>query len=295
MAELCDAGALGFSDDGRPVVGAGLLRRALQYQRLCGGVVALHEEDPALSGRGTMHEGEVSALLGLAGIPSIAESTMVARDAAIAAYEAARIHVQHLSCAESVAAVGAAKAAGVGISAEGSPHHLTLTHEALRESLRTELKMNPPLRAAGHREALVAALRDGTIDCVATDHAPHAPDEKEVPFEEAPMGTIGLETAFAILNTELVGPGLITLGLLVERMTAGAQLLGLPTPTLAPGAPADLCLVDLDAGWSVGEAGYRSRSQNCAFHGRRVRGAVLRTVADGGVAHRSPALHAVPA
>jgi dihydroorotase len=295
MAELRDAGALGFTDDGKPVVGAGLLRRALQYQRLCGGVVALHEEDPSLSGHGTMHEGEVSARLGLAGIPSISESTMVARDAAIAGYEGARIHVQHVSCAESVTALAAARAAGVRITAEATPHHLTLTHEALRDSLDTALKMNPPLRAEVDRQALVAALRDGTIDCIATDHAPHAPDEKEVPFEEAPMGTIGLETAFSILNTELVAPGVMSLGLLVERMTAGGEVLGLATPTIEPGVPANLCLVDLDASWTVGESGYHSRSEHCAFDARRVRGAMLLTVADGGVAHRSPALRPVAA
>lgn len=295
MAELRDAGALGFTDDGKPVVDAGLLRRALQYQRLCGGVVALHEEDPSLSGQGTMHEGEVSAVLGLAGIPSISESTMIARDTAIAGYEDARIHVQHLSCSESVGALAAAKAAGVRVSAEVSPHHLTLTDEALRGSLDTALKMNPPLRTEADRQALVAALRDGTIDCVATDHAPHAPDEKEVVFEEAPMGTIGLETAFSILNTALVSAGLISLGLLVARMTAGAEVLGLAPPTITPGAAANLCLVDLDAPWTVGESGYHSRSQHCAFHGKRVRGAVLLTVADGGVAHRCTALRPVAA
>ncbi len=295
MAELRDAGALGFTDDGKPVVGAGLLRRALQYQRLCGGVVALHEEDPSLSGQGVMHEGEVSALLGLAGIPSISESTMIARDAAIAGYEGARIHVQHVSCVESVTALAAAKAVGVHVSAEASPHHLTLTHEALRDSLPTALKMNPPLRAEADRRAMVDAVRDGTIDCIATDHAPHAPDEKEVPFEEAPMGTTGLETAFAVLNTELVEPGLISLGLLVERMTAGAGVLELPTPAVVPGAPANLCLVDLAASWTVGESGYHSRSEHCAFHGRSVHGAVLLTIAGGAVAHRAGAVQPVAA
>jgi dihydroorotase len=295
MAELRDAGALGFTDDGRPVTSGGLLRRALQYQRLCGGVIALHEEDPTLSGDGVMHEGEVSALLGMAGIPAISESTMIARDAALAGYEDARIHVQHLSCRESVEAVAAAKAAGVRISAEVSPHHLTLTDEALRDALETRLKMNPPLRTEQDRQALIDALADGTIDCVATDHAPHAREEKEVPFEQAPMGTTGLETAFAALHTELVEPGVLPLATLVARMTAGASLFDLPVPTIAVGAPADLCLVDLQAEWEVGESGYESRAENCCFAGRTLRGRVLLTVAGGSVAHRERSLAGAPA
>jgi dihydroorotase len=289
MAELRDAGALGFTDDGKPVQRAALLRKALQYQRLCGGVLALHEEDPSLSGAGVVHEGEVSARLGLAGIPSISESTMIARDAAIAGYEDGRIHVQHVSAAESVAAVAHAKAAGVRISAEATPHHLTLTHDALLESLDTRLKMNPPLRAERDRQALLAGLRDGTIDCIATDHAPHAREEKEVPFEEAPMGTTGLETAFAALHTDLVLPGVLPLALLVEKLSAGASLFGLPLPRIAVGAPADLCLVDLRAEWEVGEAGYESRSENCCFAGRILTGRVLATVAAGAVVYRERA------
>jgi dihydroorotase len=289
MAELRDAGALGFTDDGKPVHRAALLQKALQYQRLCGGVIALHEEDLSLSGKGVMHEGEVSARLGLAGIPSISESTMIARDAAIAGYEAGRIHVQHLSAAESVTAVAHAKAAGVRITAEVTPHHLTLTHEALLESLATRLKMNPPLRAEADRQALIAALRDGTIDCIATDHAPHAQEEKEVPFEEAPMGTTGLETAFAALHTELVLPGVLPLALIVDKLSTGAALLGLPLPRIATGAPADLCLVDLRTEWEVGEAGYESRAENCCFAGRTLTGRVLATIAAGAVVYRERA------
>ncbi|HEX6744475.1 MAG TPA: dihydroorotase, partial [Solirubrobacteraceae bacterium] len=196
MAELRDEGAIAFTDDGRPVVSAGMMRKALQYQRLAGGLLALHEEDPALSGRGAMHEGEVSALLGIAGIPSVSESTMVARDCALAGYEGGRIHLQHLSCLESVQAVAAAKQAGVHVTCEASPHHLCLTEQAVR-SLDTRMKMNPPLRTEADRQALIEGLRSGIVDCIATDHAPHARDEKEVPFEQAPMGTTGLETAFA--------------------------------------------------------------------------------------------------
>src|SRR4051812_14488001 len=289
MAELRDAGALGFTDDGKPVHRAAILRRALQYQRLCGGVLALHEEDPSLSGTGVMHEGEVSARLGLAGIPSISESTMIARDAAIAGYEGGRIHIQHLSAQESVQAVAEAKARGVQISCEASPYHLTLTHDAVAERLDTRLKMNPPLRTEADRQALIQGLRDGTIDCIATDHAPHAREEKEVPFEQAPMGTTGLETAFAAVFTDLVLPGVLPLALVVEKLSAGAALLDLPLPRIARGAPADFCLVDLDAEWEVGEAGYESRSENCCFAGRRLRGRVLATVAAGAVAYRERA------
>jgi len=286
MAALRDAGALGFTDDGRPVASAGMLRKALQYQRLCGGVIALHEEDPALSANGVMHEGAVSARLGLTGIPSISESTMIARDAAIAGYEDARVHFQHLSCIESVAALAAAKQAGGRVSGEACPHHLTLTDDVVR-TLDSRFKMNPPLRSEEDRRALVEALRSGVIDCVATDHAPHARHEKEVPFEQAPMGTTGLETAFAALYTELVLTGEIELGILIERMTAGTALYGLATPRIAPGEPANLCMVDLGARWEVGANGYASRSENCCFHGRALQGRVVLTLADGGVAFRA--------
>jgi dihydroorotase len=296
MAELRAEGALGFTDDGNPVVSAGVLRKAIQYQRLAGGVIALHEEDPSLSGRGVMHEGAVSAMLGLAGIPSVSESTMVARDAALAGYEGGRVHMQHLSCVESARAVAQAKEIGVRVSAEASPHHLCLTDEAIREGPRfldTNMKMNPPLRTETDRQALIDALRSGVIDCIATDHAPHARDEKEVPFEQAPMGTTGLETAFAAVHTELVVPGVLSLALVVERMTAGAALLDLPAPRIATGEPANLTLVDLAAEWEVGEDGYESRSENCCFAGRRLRGRVLLTLAGGAVAYRERALAAV--
>lgn len=286
MAELAEAGAPGFTDDGLPVASAGVLRLALQYQRLCGGVLALHEEDPALSAGGVMHEGRVSARLGMKGIPSISESTMIARDAAIAGYEGGCIHIQHLSARESVEAVERAKAAGVQITAEVSPHHLCLTDEEVGRTLDTRFKMNPPLRAEEDRRALIEALRSGVIDCVATDHAPHSREEKEEPFETAPMGTTGLETAFAAIHTELVVPGVLPLELVVERMTAGGEPFGIPAPRLEVGAPANLCLVDLEATWQVGEGGYESRSDNCAFDGRRLTGRVRMTVAAGAVAYR---------
>jgi dihydroorotase len=286
MAALREAGALGFSDDGLPIRSARVLRRALQYQRLCGGTIALHEEDPELSGDGVMHEGPVSAAIGLGGIPSVSESTMIARDAALAGYEAARIHVQHLSAAESVEAVRAAKAAGVRISCEASPHHLCLTDEEVRSLDPRRFKMNPPLRTESDRQALIDGLLDGTIDCVATDHAPHATEEKEVPFEQAAMGVTGLETAFATLHTELVMPGTIELGLLIERMAGGAEPFGLERPTLAPGSEANVVLCDLAAEWTVGEEGYESRSENSWCAGRKLTGRVLMTLAGGQVAYR---------
>jgi dihydroorotase len=286
MASLREAGAFGFSDDGLPIRSARVLRRALQYQRLCGGAIALHEEDPELSGTGVMHEGPVSALLGLEGIPSISESTMIARDAALAGYEGGRIHVQHLSAAESVEAVRAAKAAGVQISCEASPHHLCLTDEDVRSLDPHRFKMNPPLRSEADRQALIDGLRDGTIDCVATDHAPHAPEEKEVPFEAAAMGVTGLETAFAALYTELVLPGALELGLLIERLAGGAEPFGVERPSLTPGSEANVALCDLSSEWTVGEDGYESRSSNSWCAGKELTGRVLMTLAGGQVAYR---------
>jgi dihydroorotase len=294
MGEPRVEGAVGFTDDGKPVVSAGILRKALQYQRLAGGVLALHEEDPSLSGKGAMHEGEISTQLGVAGIPSISESTMIARDAAIAGYEDGRIHIQHLSARESIEAIRAAKAAGVKVTCEASPHHLLLTHDDVR-TLDTSFKMNPPLRTEEDRVALVDALRDGTIDCVATAHAPHARDEKEVPFEQAPMGTTGLETSFAALHTELVGPGVLSLETLILKLTEGAALFDLPVPRIAKDEPANLALLDLDAVWIAGEHGWESRSDNCCFTGRRMHGRVVMTIAAGAVAFRERAFTVVGA
>jgi dihydroorotase len=241
-----------------------------------------------------MHEGALSAALGIAGIPSVAESTMVARDAMLAGYEDGRVHFMHLSSAGSVAAVAEAKRRGVRASTEVSPHHLLLTHEDVR-TLDTRMKMHPPLAEESDRQALIEGLRDGTIDCVATDHAPHARDEKEVPFEQAPMGTTGLETAFAALHTGLVVPGILALATLLERMTAGAALFGLPVARIAAGEPANIAVADLDARWVAGEHGWESRSENCCFAGRALQGRVLATLAAGTVAHRDRALALVEA
>jgi dihydroorotase len=248
-------------------------------------VIALHEEDPALSGDGVMHEGAVSARLGLAGIPSVSESTMVARDGALALYEDARVHFQHLSCSESVQALQDAKAAGARVSGEACPHHLTLTDDLVR-TLDSRFKMNPPLRSDRDRRALIEGLRSGTIDCVATDHAPHARHEKEVPFEQAAMGTTGLETAFAALYTELVLSGQLELAVVIERMTAGAALFDLPVPRISPDQPANLVVIDLESPFEVGAQGYVSRSENCAFHGRKLHGRVMLTLAAGSPAFR---------
>jgi dihydroorotase len=190
-----------------------------------------------------------------------------------------------VSARETVELLERAKAGGTQVTCEASPHHLLLSHDDVR-SLDTNFKMNPPLRAEEDRLALVDGLRSGAIDCVATDHAPHAREEKEQPFEQAPMGVIGLETAFAALHTGLVLPGVVDLALLVERMTSGGEPFGMPIPRIEQGAPANICLVDLDAEWEVGEAGYESRSANCAFAGRRLTGRVRMTVAAGTVAYR---------
>lgn len=285
MAEMRQAGAIGFSDDGLPIADGGVLRRALQYQRLVGGTIALHEESMDLSGDGVMNEGEVSALLGMDGIPSISESAIIARDCGLARLEDATVQIQHLSARESVEEVARAKQLGTRVTCEVTPHHLVLTDEEVR-SLDSRFKMNPPLRTEDDRQALIEGLRGGVIDCVATDHAPHASQEKEVPFEQAAMGVTGLETAFAVLHTELVRPGLVSLERLIEAMTCGGEPFGIESPRIEVGSPANLTLIDLDASWTIGEDGYESRSANCCFDGREAIGRVMATIASGQVAYR---------
>jgi dihydroorotase len=285
MGELADAGAAAFTDDGRPVTSAGLMRRALQYGAVTGRPLALHCEEPTLSRDGQVHEGPVAAELGFAPYPSVAESAMVERDLSLAAYEGRPLHLMHLSARESVEALRAAHARGVEATAEVTPHHLVLTDGAVR-SLDPNVKMNPPLRAGDDRRALLDALRDGTIACVATDHAPHSREEKEAPFEDAPFGVTGLETAFAALYTHLVEPSLLPLETLLERMSGGpARALGLPEPHVEVGARANLVLLDPEAEWTVEESGFRSRSANSWLLGKTLRGRVLTTVADGRVVH----------
>ena len=284
MGELADAGAAGFSDDGVPIAAPGLMRRALQYSSITGRRLALHCEEQSLSRGGHMHEGEVSAELGFTGYPSVAESLMVERDLALAAYEGQPLHLLHLSARESVDALRRARGAGVQATAEVTPHHLCLTEDAVR-SLDPNVKMNPPLRAEEDRAALLEALRDGNISSIASDHAPHARHEKDVPFEAAPFGVTGLETAFSALYTYLVEPGLIPLETLLKRLSAGpARAYGLDEPRIVVGALANLVLLDTRASWQVNESGFRSRSVNSWLLGKTLRGKVALTVADGRVA-----------
>jgi len=285
MGELADAGAAGFTDDGQPITAPALMRRALQYGAVTGRPLAVHCEEPTLSRDGQMHEGAVSAELGFTGYPSIAESLMVERDLSLAAYERRPIHVLHVSARESVDAVRAAQAAGVEATAEVAPHHLCLTDEAVR-SLDANVKMNPPLRGASDRAALIDGLRDGTIQAIATDHAPHARHEKEVPFEAAPFGVTGVETSFAALYTHLVEPGLISLETLLTRMSSGpAAVYGMSAPRIAAGEPANLVLLDLAASRRIEESAFKSRSANSWLLGERVTGKVRLTVAAGRVVY----------
>jgi dihydroorotase len=285
MGSLADAGAAGFTDDGLPVEAAGLMRKALQYNAITGRTIAVHCEERTLTRGGHAHAGAVAAELGLGGWPSLGESLMVSRDLDLAGETGQSVHLMHLSARESVDHLRRAHLAGISASGEATPHHLCLTEEAVR-SLDPNVKMNPPLRAEADRAALIDAVRDGTIAAIATDHAPHAPEEKEVPFESAPFGVVGLETAFAALYTHLVEPGLLPLETLLERMSAGpAAIFGLERPRIAVGAPANLTLLDLDGSWRVRAERLRSRSTNSWLLGKRLRGRVALTVAAGRVVH----------
>ncbi|MCX6409118.1 MAG: dihydroorotase [Actinobacteria bacterium] len=281
--DLAEAGAAALSDDGVPVANASVMRRALQYQKAADLLFTLHEEDMSLSGTGVMHEGVISARIGLAGIPGVSEAVQVARDCSLAAYEDARIHICHVSARETVEEIRLAKARGVSVTAEVTPHHLLLTDQVVGDDPDpAKFKMNPPLRGSDDREALIEALIDGTLDCIATDHAPHPADEKENPFAAAPFGVIGLETAFAACHTELVVGGRMDLSDLVLRMSTNpARIFGLPVPSLADGARADLAVVDLAATDVVGERPYASKSTNAAFVGMQLTGQVVMTLAGG--------------
>jgi dihydroorotase len=285
MGELADAGAAAFTDDGCPVASAGLMRRALEYNAITGRRLAVHCEEPTLTSGGHMHLGTVSAELGLGGWPSLGESLGVARELSLAGDTGQPLHLMHLSARESVELLRRAQAAGVQATAEVTPHHLCRTDEAVR-SLDPNLKMNPPLRTDNDRSALIDALNDGTIGAIATDHAPHAREEKDVPFEAAPFGVTGLETAFASLYTYLVEPGLVRLETLLERLSAGpARIFGLEPPRIAVGAPANFVLLDTAASWRVREDRFRSRSANSWLLGERLQGKVVLTVAAGAVVH----------
>ncbi|HEY7398476.1 MAG TPA: dihydroorotase [Gaiellaceae bacterium] len=285
LGALADAGAAAFSDDGRPVEAAGVMRRALQYNAVTGLPIAVHCEERTLTRGGHAHAGEVAGELGIDGWPALGESLMVGRDVELARETGQPVHLMHLSALESVEHLRRARANGVPVTAEVTPHHLCLTDDAIR-TLDPNFKMNPPLRSDEHRRTLIDALRDGTIAAVATDHAPHAATEKEVPFESAPFGVIGLETAFAALYTYLVEPGVLTLETVLERMSAGpAAIYGLERPRVAVGARADLVLLDLQSSWRVHAAKLRSRSTNSWLLDERLSGRVRLTIAAGKVVH----------
>ncbi|HLB36371.1 MAG TPA: dihydroorotase [Gemmatimonadales bacterium] len=281
FGELVGAGAVAVSDDGHPVTSSHLLRMALSYARTFDIPVADHCEDPTLKANGVMHEGLVSTRLGLRGIPAAAEEIMVARNLLLAELTGGHIHLCHMSTRGSVELIRRAKEKGVRVTAEVTPHHLTLTDEAC-EGYDTNAKMNPPLRQAADVAALRAGLKDGTIDVIATDHAPHHYDAKEREFDDAPFGIVGLETALGLGLTELVRGGALTLPELIDRMsTAPARVFHLPGGSLQRGAPGDVVVVDPDASWRVDPAAFYSKSRNTPFGGRDLNGRVLRTFVGG--------------
>jgi dihydroorotase len=284
LGSLADAGAVGFTDDGRPVSTAGVMRRALQYNAITGRTIAVHCEEQTLTRGGHAHAGAVASELGIGGWPSLGESLMVARDVDLAGDTGQSVHLMHLSARESVGHLRRGRETGFCVTGEVSPHHLCLTDDAIR-TLDPNFKMNPPLRTEDDRASLIDGLRDGTISAVATDHAPHSLDEKDVPFESAPFGVVGLETAFSALYTYLVEPGVLTLETVLERMSAGpAVIFGLDRPRIAVGAPANLTLLDLAGSWRVRADRLRSRSQNSWLLGERLNGRVSLTIAAGRVA-----------
>ena len=281
FGELVGAGAVAVSDDGKPVVSSHLMRTALEYAKTFGIPVADHCEDPTLAQGGAMHEGIVSTRLGLKGVPAAAEEIMVARDIILAELTGGHVHLCHMSTRGSVELIRRAKDRGLRVTAEACPHHFTLTHERC-EGYDTNAKMNPPLREAADRDAIREGLRDGTIDVIATDHAPHHYDAKEREFDDAPNGIIGLETALGLAITELVEPGLLSLPELIRRMsTTPARIFNLPGGTLAVGAPADVVVFDPAIEWDVRPDAFYSKSRNTPFAGRRLRGRAEATIVRG--------------
>jgi dihydroorotase len=281
LSDLSAAGAVAFTDDGSPIADAALMRRALEYTRWLGKPMVSHAEDPALCKGGVMHEGVVSTTLGLRGIPAVAETVMVARDIELAAATGGHVHIAHASTAGTITLVREAKKRGVHVTCETAPHYLTLTHEAVR-GYRTEAKMNPPLRTQADQDALIVGLQDGTIDLIATDHAPHPAWEKAVEFDHAPFGILGLETALGLLLTHFVMPGIISWTELVRLMSGHpAEVFGLPGGTLQAGHVADITVVDPQASWVVDVDGFASKSHNSPFHGWQLTGRVQRTFCGG--------------
>jgi dihydroorotase len=284
LAELAEAGCVAFSDDGKCVMNAALYRRAMEYTLPFGTPLISHAEDHHLSKDGAMNEGVVSTELGIPGAPAAAEDVMVARDILLAELTGAHVHIAHLSTATAVRLVRDAKARGVRVTAEVTPHHLLLTEEAVR-SFDANTKMNPPLRSKRDTEALIEGLVDGTIDCIATDHAPHAVSEKEGEYDRAAFGIVGLETAVSLLMDRLVAPGTLPLATLVARLSRDpARLLNLPGGSLAAGAPADLTLLDPQAQWTVDPAKFVSKSRNTPFGGWTLTGRPWKTVVGGRIA-----------
>jgi dihydroorotase len=280
IGELVEAGCVCVTDDGRPVMSAGLMRRALQWALPLGIPIMVHEEDLTLSQGGAMNEGRTSARLGLAPIPRSAEVAMVARDLVLAEETGGRVHFAHLSCADSVRMVREGKRRGLRVTAEAAPHHFTLSDEAL-EGWNTNAKMNPPLRSGRDVEAIREALADGTVDAIATDHAPHGVGEKSVEFELAPNGVVGLETALP-LSLELVTQGVLDARRAVALLTSGpATAFGLPGGQLGVGAPADVTILDPGAEWTVEGTLFFSKARNTPFEGRKVRGRVVTTLVGG--------------
>lgn len=287
IEDLVSAGAVAISDDGKPVRNAEIMRRALELTRDLGIPVIQHAEDPDLKGIGVMHEGWVSTRIGLKGIPDVAESVMVARDALLSELTGGRVHVAHVSAARSVEIIRKAKARGIRMTGETTPHYLVLTDEAVA-GYSTNTKMNPPLRSARDRDALIEGIVDGTIDCLATDHAPHTEIDKDGDFDSAPFGIVGLETALGIYLSALVDAGHLTLPELIARMTVKPyEVLGRSGGTLAPGADADVTVFDPSKRWTVRASEFASKGRNTPFEGWELPGRVLLTVVGGRAVYRA--------
>lgn len=287
IADLVDAGAVAISDDGKVVRSAGVMRRALELTRELGIPVIQHAEDPDLKGSGVMHEGWVSTRIGLAGIPAAAESVIVARDALLAELTGGHVHIAHVSAGRSVEIIRRAKARGIRITGETAPHYLALTDEAVA-GYDPRTKMNPPLRSARDRDALIEGVVDGTLDCLATDHAPHTDIDKDNDFDSAPFGIVGLETALGVYLQTLVEPGHLSLAELLLRMTRKPyEVLGRAGGTLAPGAEADITVFDPSKRWTVRASEFASKGRSTPFEGRELPGQILLTLTAGRIAYRA--------
>ncbi|MBN1756432.1 dihydroorotase [bacterium] len=285
MGEIIKSGAVGFSDDGKPVVSGEILRNALEYSQMFGVPIITHTEDPALAHDGVMHEGDISTELGLVGIPDISETAMLARDLIIAEYTGGRLHVCHLSAAYSPILIKNARMRGVQVTCEVTPHHLTLTDEIVKElDYDSNTKVNPPVRSAKDRIALQKALVNDIIDCIATDHAPHPPQEKDKEYNYAPFGMVGLETAVGLVFSELIHKKKLTLDAMVKAMSVNpARIFNLPGGTLKPGSLADVTIIDPNREWVVEARNFRSKSSNSPFLRRSLKGKTVMTIVEGSI------------